>query len=95
MEIPAQAREDGPTKFVIMHKSPAPFSQPKLKGAGKNHFKIYGCSGSHPLNPSHFNLQASPRGLEKSPSRASSATKLQASLIKVGYFGEPPPKSKS
>ena len=49
-----------------------------------------GCSGSHPLSPSHFNLQASPRGLERPPSRASSAVKLQASLIKISYFGRHP-----
>ena len=49
-----------------------------------------GCSGSHPLNPSHFNLQASPLGLERPPSRASSAVKLQAILSKVSYFGRHP-----
>ena len=76
--------------FVHYAQKPGTLFIAEAQGRRENNSKMYGCSGSHPLSPSHFDLRASPLGLEKSPSRASSATTLQAILIKVGYFGRHP-----
>ena len=51
--------------LCIMYKKPTTFVSRSQKWWGIIILNYCGCSGSHPLNPSHFNLQASPRGLEK------------------------------
>lgn len=76
MEIRTSLGVVGAPKLApIVYKEAHHPCMPKPGAVGKIIiYKNRGYSGSHPLNPSHFNLQASPRGLEKLPSHASSAT---------------------
>jgi hypothetical protein len=85
MEFPAAATVGGRLK-----KPPHTLGRSKC-GAGKIQFKICGCSGSHPLNPIHNALHASPIFVATRRAHSSAVKiKLYKSIYKLAFSGATP-----